>query len=345
MDDLSFLNSLFPETQQKKLLGPAKSREYRRQQKAIRKELRRQEASLRHELTTLQLSKKDEFAKLDACRSHRFLLLRDLAERLREERKIAELRQQQLISLINNQTIYINTIRATVGKQLSTAMALVRSPSNQRIGSPTGAASYATYIQGLDASFQITNEVFRAYDALFASGTCSAYKQVTDGVVEYFSPRSRVVLPMSPFKAGDTLWRAGSQHYNKKEGFVRYEDGQDLDNTVTESFIESTVLETGMQVKVRQHFIARRFQFDNQVFMIWHFISEGMGVFNEMKSEETGWIRLEPSVSPEEPGTVLEMCICRAPLSSTDEAAANAFYKGLQQISENTLDSVVTLAC
>ncbi|KAG1712580.1 hypothetical protein DVH05_000322 [Phytophthora capsici] len=336
---------LVPETQQRELLGRKKSREYRHQQKATRNELLRQEASLRQELIALRRLRKEETTKFEATQTHSFLLLRDLAKRLREERKIAERRQQQLIGLINNQTIYIKTIRDTVGKQLSTAMALVRTPYSRRIGSPTGAENYAFYIQGLDASFQITNEVFRAYNALFAGETRSVHKQVTEGVVEYFSPRSRAILPMSPLKAGDALWRVSAQHFAKYEGFVQYEDVQDPDNTLIESFIDSCVLETGMEVKVRQHFISRRFQFDNQVFITWHFVSEGIGVFSGLRMDETGWMRMKPSGSRTEPGTVLEMCICRAPPRATetilDESVANDVYKGLQRISERTLDSVL----
>eukprot|EP00644_Phytophthora_capsici_P016910 jgi/Phyca11/574072/estExt2_Genewise1.C_PHYCAscaffold_590108 len=228
-------------------------------------------------------------------------------------------------------------------------MALARSTYNQRIGSPTGAENYAFYIQGLNASFKITNEVFRAYDALFAGETRSVHKQVTDGVVEYFSPRSRVVLPLSSLKAGDILWRIGLQLDSEKEGYVRYEDVPDPNNTLVKSYIESIVLETGVKVKVRQHFISRRFQFDNQVFMTWHFVSEGIGVFSGLRADETGWIRLKPSTSLTEPGSVLEMCVRRAPPSSTgmkfDESVANNFYNGaLQQRSESILDNVVTSA-
>ncbi|KAG1692564.1 hypothetical protein DVH05_025316 [Phytophthora capsici] len=236
-----------PEIQQRKLFGPEKSREYRRQQKTIRNKLLRQEASLRQELIALRLSKMEQF---DATRPQCSLLLRDLAERLREERKNAERRQQQLIGLINNQALYIKTIRDTVSKQLSTAMALVRSPYSQRIGSPTGAENYAIFTQALNDSFQTTREVFRAYDALFAGEMSSVHKQVPSDVVGYFSPRSRVALPITPLEAGDTLWRVGFQHDTEKEGYVRYEGVQDPEkNTLIKSYIDDVVLETGIQVK------------------------------------------------------------------------------------------------
>ncbi|KAG1697259.1 hypothetical protein DVH05_016546 [Phytophthora capsici] len=347
MDHLPALESI-PETQQRKLVGPEKSRAYRRQQKAMRKELLRQEASLRQELTALQLLKKEELAKVDATRPHCYLLWRDVAQRQRTERKMAQDRQQQLLSLLSNQTLYIKTIRDTVGERLGAAMALVRSPYRQNIACPTGPVNYAAYVQGLEASFQVTNNIFQAYDALFAGGPLSVHKQVTDGVVEYYSPRSRVTLPMSPLKAGDTLWRTSLQYNTKKEGYVRYEGNWDADNTLIENYLDPIVLESGTQVTVRQHFIARRFRFDNQVFMTWHFISEGNGDFSVLRADETGWCRLEPSSSPMEPGSVVEMCICRTLPSSSEtkfaKSVANDFYRGLQRISRYTLDSVVTAA-
>ncbi|KAG7384946.1 hypothetical protein PHYPSEUDO_002092 [Phytophthora pseudosyringae] len=170
----------------------------------------------------------------------------------------------------------------------------------------------------------------------------ATHKSGTDDVVEYFYPRSNIVLP---FSLRSSLWELGENRYCNRPAFERYLNVEDPNNTVVARFVARNVLNTGTIGQKQQQFIARRFVEDDRIVITWKFISEGDGIFSGMKVDETEWWRLLPSTDVAEAGTVVEMWTHRVPMQCRDlpsrESAMDEFHDVLQANSEETLDDVV----
>ncbi|ETL88114.1 hypothetical protein L917_12783 [Phytophthora nicotianae] len=299
-----------------------RSRTYRLGQKMIRDDLRRQEVELRQQLLSLRREIKAKSVGPNASGYMAFLLWRDLAARLQQEREDAETQQQELRVMANRQAMYISALRDIVTKKIGDP---IISPFTMEPVAP-----FSKYIQQLETSFHQTDEVFRA-----------DYKHEAD---KRFYVRSRLVLPSSLSEANSVMWQLGQQHFRDSQDYMGY-DIDDPKRTIVTNFRDTNVLETGETFQLSRWCIVRQFVQDDHIVNTWKCISEGGGIFSGIKVDERGWCRLYSSEDVMEPGTVVEMCVHRVPIHTGNptpqESIVDTFHNLLQKISQETLVNLV----
>eukprot|EP00644_Phytophthora_capsici_P016886 jgi/Phyca11/125660/e_gw1.59.249.1 len=136
-------------------------------------------------------------------------------------------------------------------------------------------------------------------------GVTSSTHCKESGEVEYFQHLNQFTEPYSYNQTRGTWWKlAKLQH--------RQQDRQDFNG-----------------LGLLQRYVHQRFMEDSRTVFVWKTQSEGEGLFKGMKSEETGWVCLQPSM--EDGSTLVRVCVRQAPLDAgSSDSIAGQFDKVLQ---------------
>ncbi|KAG1692545.1 hypothetical protein DVH05_025297 [Phytophthora capsici] len=288
--------------------------------------LRNERESLRQTVNQLSLQLQQLKQKSGSINWEDFALQQKL------QRQSVENEQKKLFATAKMQAMYIGKLCEQLPDRNMASLlirATTKTASRRPVNHLLDYKNYCALVQTVNACYVQVDDVMRAFTVnSMRDGVTSSTHCKESGEVEYFQHLNQFTEPYSYNQTRGTWWKlAKLQH--------RQQDRQDFnglgcpEDTVALKFRLVRTLPPGVTVSVLQRYVHQRFMEDSRTVFVWKTQSEGEGLFKGMKSEETGWVCLQPSM--EDGSTLVRVCVRQAPLDAgSSDSIAGQFDKVLQ---------------
>ncbi|KAG2909261.1 hypothetical protein PC116_g22490 [Phytophthora cactorum] len=317
-------------------------RKSRREKEVIRKRIYHQK--VKDERNTLRKTVEDLTLKLEELKQGKqstslgFLdsVWKDLAAEEREKLLKSEAEQRQLLAAAEAKACCImelcKQVPASVAQSISSPTTVdsdVASPVLPTIP-PFDYTMYRGHLRRVHESYALTDSVLDC-EAMAEGVITSSKRRDIDNEVEYFERRQKFSEPFSYAHTQRTMWKLWKLYHRQqnREDFGQVAGSDDI------SVVRYRVLQTlatGSTVSVLKRYVARRFVEENRTVIVCKTHTEGEGVFRGMHSDETGWIRIQPTA--DEDVTEVLACIRQVPvsfgISTSTEVQVDEFHQILQ---------------
>ncbi|KAL3670938.1 hypothetical protein V7S43_004123 [Phytophthora oleae] len=261
---------------------------------------------------------------------------KDLALHHKLERQRVETEQRKLFAAAKMQVIYIGKLCEQLPDRNMVSL-MIRATTNSAVPRPINPLfdynRYCALVQKVNVCYAQVDDVMQAFKVNNTrDGVISSmhYSEET-GEREYFQHLNQFTEPYNYQQTRGTWWKLAMLEHRQQDRQEVHGLGSP-DDTVAITFRLVRTLPRGETVSVLQRYVHRRFIEDSRTVFTWKTQSEGEGVFKGMKSEETGWVCLQPST--EDGSTFVRVCVRQAPLhfgvSISLESVARDFDKVLQ---------------
>ncbi|ETL34802.1 hypothetical protein L916_13012 [Phytophthora nicotianae] len=105
------------------------------------------------------------------------------------------------------------------------------------------------------------------------------------------------------------------------------------------------MLSKDTSVSILKRVVARRFDHEDRVVMIWKVFWEGEGIFSGMDIDETAWVCIRPYSDDSHIGAMTETCTRQVPVqyltSRKKDPTVQAFWKMTQEVNEEDEREIV----
>ncbi|KAG7396244.1 hypothetical protein PHYBOEH_002562 [Phytophthora boehmeriae] len=282
-----------------------RQRRYRQRLRDDRQELLQQVDELSAEL--LELSQNKNRVKPAATRTDQLIpsswVL--VATRQRDHRRQSEAENKRLHAAINTQAAYIKDLSAVFGTHPGVlGQALSCSPKVPRPRSMANSL-HTTHLNILEGYYARLDSVMDAsgVHSLPETTRHSVHRRSNDGKVAYFQHLTKMLLPFEFQHTCDGLWRV-----------LNLTHGENLDATApvpANDVVDKTRLQKPLEGgELFQHNVSRKYVESSRWVVVWTMSYEGDGAFSGLRSDETGWVSVQPSAT----GTLIETCVQQVPM-------------------------------
>ncbi|ETP11101.1 hypothetical protein F441_13370 [Phytophthora nicotianae CJ01A1] len=329
---------------------------YRQRQKQAREELRRQERELSTQVQVITETRKGAktTARTDLVLAKSFW--KRVALHQREQRHHVEAEKKRLAAIVNAQAKYIETMGDVVREFLtlpSCGYTIPRSVVYDKVDDrkwlrlkSSDTALYEAYLQDLYDSHGRVDKVLNecGIDSLPVNTISSLHRHNPDGGVEYVQLVNKFLQPFSFEDTCSSLWKIADLPYRHIDREV-FRDIPDSDNTVAVKFRVKKMLSKDTSVSILKRVVARRFDHEDRVVMIWKVFWEGEGIFSGMDIDETAWVCIRPYCDDSHIGAMTETCTRQVPVqyltSRKKYPTVQAFWKMTQEVNEEDEREIV----
>ncbi|POM60446.1 hypothetical protein PHPALM_30702 [Phytophthora palmivora] len=251
----------------------------------------------------------------------------------------AEEEQVRLKDAVDDQAIYLATLRALVPKHLYDWIAITETTraaivSSHQVNMQANHVLFAEHLRQVFSAYTQVGTVFGGIDlTTMPDGmTTSGRSPNADEALGYFRHFNKCTLPFSFKQTHEAWWNMTNlnQWLQDGDGYANLADPND---TVILRLHLVRTLPTGITVSIKQRYILRRFVEETRAVFMWKTYSEGEGPFTGFFVEETGWAHLQPSTDG---STIVGVCVDQAPMqlnaSKLRTTDSEQFYSLMQSL-------------
>ncbi|ETN20414.1 hypothetical protein PPTG_03428 [Phytophthora nicotianae INRA-310] len=331
---------------------------YRQRQKTTHEELRRQEQDLSKQVQDILDARAGAktTARTDLALAKSFW--KRVAQYQRDLRLQVEAEKNGLAAMVNAQAAYIESMGVVTRERpsltsSSTWVSIPRSVVYDKVDDrkwlrlkSSDTALYEAYLQDLYDSHGRVDKVLNecGIDSLPVNTISSLHRHNPDGGVEYVQLVNKFLQPFSFEDTCSSLWKIADLPYRHIDREV-FRDIPDSDNTVVVKFRVKKMLSKDTSVSILKRVVARRFDHEDRVVMIWKVFWEGEGIFSGMDIDETAWVCIRPYSDDSHIGAMTETCTRQVPVqyltSRKKDPTVQAFWKMTHEVNEEEKKKIV----
>ncbi|KAG7393989.1 hypothetical protein PHYBOEH_005944 [Phytophthora boehmeriae] len=292
-----------------------RQRRYRQRLKDSRRDLLQQVDDLSAVLLELTRNKTHAKADIDTTDQEKLKPWVVIATRQRDYRLQSEVENKCLLAAINTQAAYIKDLCAVISS---------RSSASAHPKVPRFHAMATTRLQHLEGCYARIDSVMDAsgVHSLPETTRNTVHRRSHDGEVAYFEHLVKMLIPFNFQQTCGGLWRLLNLQIGEKPDATAPVPANDV---IDKSRMQKPLADG----ELFQHFVSRKYVEPKRLVIVWTMNYEGDGAFNGLRSDETGWICIQPSAM----GTVIETCVQQVPIRGDQnqgrEPAVGQFHRVL----------------
>ncbi|KAK1929545.1 Leishmanolysin-like peptidase [Phytophthora citrophthora] len=273
---------------------------------------------------------------------------REVAIHQREQRLLVEAEYSRLSALVNAQGMYIESLGVRQGtfesaltlatpKRYGTFKHQVDDHKWLRLKSSV-CSLYSTYLQEVDNCYAQVDEIFQeiGMESFPIGSPDSSYIYKTNGDVEYFQHRNRLLLPFEFVHSSRVMWELVPLPHRQIDRQV-YHGVSDPENTVGFQFRLQKTSSRGKIMSIMKHLVCRRFVESDRVVLVWRVFSEGEGDFSGLDVDENSWACIRPVNDRSQNKTLMEFHSRQTPVPYLIANASNPIVKDFQEMMQDAV--------
>ncbi|RLN94264.1 hypothetical protein BBJ28_00006983 [Nothophytophthora sp. Chile5] len=295
---------------------------YRRRRKDERQALLHQEAQLSEELQALRKAQSDlETPEDDTGNIMTSSAWKVIAMRQKERRLLAETQQRRLQAAVSSQAVLIQDLERVLSKRLRRERlsdSASMHPEKRARLEPSDDMLFEAYLGELDAVYRRTDSIFRTCGTPLTPAAVKSFSPVRkqEGDTEFYENVDLLRVPLDFQQTCAAIWELAAVPHRQVDR-QHYDKVKDPKNVSAVKFRVRCPREAGEDATLVTHFVARRYDEEARMIVVWRGLSEAEGEFNGINSDEVGWSVAYPTPSDSDsgfPSTMVQTCSRIVPL-------------------------------